>query len=89
MGHMIVSGVFERHPDLKFVITETSNAAAIAGYIAKIDGLLQFGLGLGTSMYEHIQGAADALCRTASEYFTSNCYVGARTICASPATRVS
>ncbi len=76
LAHMIVSGVFERHPDLVFVLTEMSNAAAIPGHLARIDGLFKYGLGAGTSMYEHIQGAVAALNRAPSEYFPTNCYVG-------------
>jgi predicted TIM-barrel fold metal-dependent hydrolase len=76
IGHLILAGVFERHPDLTFVTTEIAGAAEIVPYLARIDGLLRFGLGAGTPMFEHIEGAVAALQRTPSEYFATNCYVG-------------
>jgi predicted TIM-barrel fold metal-dependent hydrolase len=76
IGHMIVAGVFERFPGLRFVTTEISSAAGIAPFLQRMDGLLRFGLGAGTPMFEHIEGAAAALRRQPSEYYASNCYVG-------------
>jgi predicted TIM-barrel fold metal-dependent hydrolase len=77
IGHMILSGVFERHPRLKFVIAELSDGASIAPILRRMDMMLQLGLGEGTPMFDHVKGAVDALHHSPSEYFASNCWVGA------------
>jgi predicted TIM-barrel fold metal-dependent hydrolase len=79
IGHMILSGAFERHPDLTFVITEITAASEIPGYLARLDGMAGMGLGAGTPLYEHIKDAIAALHRKPSEYFATNCYVAGPT----------
>jgi predicted TIM-barrel fold metal-dependent hydrolase len=79
VGHMILSGAFERHPDLKFVVTEITAASEIPGYLARLDGLAGMGLGAGTPLYEHIKDALAALRRRPSEYFAANCFVAGPT----------
>lgn len=79
IGHMILSGAFERHPDLKFVLTEITAASEIPGYLARLDGLAGLGLGAGTPLYEHIKDALGALKRTPSEYFATNCFIAGPT----------
>jgi predicted TIM-barrel fold metal-dependent hydrolase len=80
IGHMILSGVFERHPDLLFVITEITSASEIPAYLARLDGMLRMSsMGDGTPLVEHIAEALAALRRTPSEYFATNCYVAGPT----------
>ncbi len=79
IGHMILSGAFERHPDLMFVITEITAASEIPAYLMRLDGMAGMGLGAGTPLYEHIKDAAAALHRKPSEYFATNCYVAGPT----------
>jgi len=79
IGHMILAGVFERHPKLVFVTTEITSAAEIAGYLAKLDGVTGMKLGTGTPFYEHIKDAVTELRRKPSEYFSTNCYVAGPT----------
>jgi predicted TIM-barrel fold metal-dependent hydrolase len=79
IGHMILSGAFERHPDLTFVITEITAASEIPGYLARLDGMAGMGLGAGTPLYEHIKDAIAVLNRKPSEYFATNCYVAGPT----------
>jgi len=79
IGHMILSGAFERHPNLVFVITEITAASEIPGYLARLDGMAGMGLGAGTPLYEHIKDAIAALHRKPSEYFATNCYVAGPT----------
>ncbi len=79
IGHMILSGTFERHPDLTFVITEITAASEIPSYLARLDGMARMGLGAGTPLYEHIKDAIAALHRKPSEYFATNCYVAGPT----------
>jgi predicted TIM-barrel fold metal-dependent hydrolase len=79
IGHMILSGAFERHPSLVFVITEITAASEIPGYLLRLDGIAGMGLGAGTPLYEHIKDAVAALRRRPSEYFATNCYVAGPT----------
>ena len=61
LGHLILSGAFERHPDLVFVLTEITAAAELPAYLARLDGLAGLGLGAGTPLYAHIKDALAAL----------------------------
>ncbi|MDH5238838.1 MAG: amidohydrolase [Acidimicrobiia bacterium] len=79
LGHLILSGAFERHPDLVFVLTEITAAAELPGYLARLDGLAGLGLGTGTPLYEHIKDALAVLQRKPSEYFATNCFVAGPT----------
>jgi predicted TIM-barrel fold metal-dependent hydrolase len=79
IGHMILSGAFERHPNLVFVVTEITAASEIPTYLARLDGMVGLGLGAGTPLYEHIKDAIAALKRKPSEYFASNCFVAGPT----------
>ena len=80
IGHMILSGVFERHPELVFVVTEITSAAEIPAYLAKLDAMTTgLNMGEGTPLKEHVADALAALHRTPSEYFASNCYIAGPT----------
>jgi predicted TIM-barrel fold metal-dependent hydrolase len=79
IGHMILSGAFERHPNLTFVITEITAASEIPMYLLRLDGMAGMGLGAGTPLYEHIKDAIAGLHRKPSEYFATNCYVAGPT----------
>jgi len=71
---LMISGVFERHPDLKFVTTELG-----ASWVPELLKLLDFFMAsvrrgdLGEFRYS--DGSAPT--KTASEYFHQNCWVGA------------
>ncbi len=76
VAHLILSGVFERHPDLKFVQTETG-ADWVPGYLRQCDGLFDAAQVEG-SFAEYFSGKAiEGLARRPSEYFASNCWIGA------------
>ena len=79
VGHMILSGVFERHPDLVFVITEITAASEVPAYLGRLDMMLRMSLGEGTPLVEHIGEAVAALKKLPSEYFASNCYIAGPT----------
>jgi predicted TIM-barrel fold metal-dependent hydrolase len=79
IGHMILSGAFERHPNLTFVITEITAASEIPAYLARLDGMASLGLGAGTPLYGTIKDAIAALKRKPSEYFATNCFVAGPT----------
>jgi predicted TIM-barrel fold metal-dependent hydrolase len=77
ISHMILAGVFERHPDLKFVTTEISSASEVVELLARMDMIVRLrDMGTGTPFYEHVKDALAELRRTPTEYFASNCYVG-------------
>ena len=72
--HMLLAGVFERFPKLKFVFTEGS-AASLPPLVEHLDGVIrnvQKGA-IGELKYT----ADDALPRLASDYFAQNVWVGA------------
>jgi len=79
IGHMILSGVFERHPKLMFVTTEITSASEVPAYLAKLDILVRLNLGAGTLLHEHVRDAVAELRRAPSEYFTSNCFIAGPT----------
>ena len=80
IGHMILSGVFERHPDLKFVITEITSASQVLPYLAGLDTMLKVtNLGEHSPLYEHITDAIHALKLSPSEYFARNCFLAGPT----------
>jgi predicted TIM-barrel fold metal-dependent hydrolase len=77
ISHMILAGVFERHPKLKFVTTEISSASEVVDLLARMDMIVRLrDMGTGTPFYEHVKDALAELRRTPTEYFASNCYVG-------------
>jgi predicted TIM-barrel fold metal-dependent hydrolase len=71
--HMLLSGVFERFPKLKFVMTEGA-ASAIPPLLAQLDDVIaRIREGeIGELKYT----AENALPRSATEYFNQNCWVG-------------
>jgi predicted TIM-barrel fold metal-dependent hydrolase len=80
IGHMLLAGTFERHPDLTYVVTEITSASQVKGYLAQLDGMVRMmNVGEHLPMYEQIQGALAALRRLPSEYFADNCYIAGPT----------
>lgn len=76
VAHLILAGVFERYPDLKFVQTETG-ADWVPSYLRQCDGLYEAAQVEG-SFAEYFSGKAiDGLTRRPSEYFATNCWIGA------------
>jgi predicted TIM-barrel fold metal-dependent hydrolase len=63
---LIFAGVFDRYPDLKVAITET-RAGWVPSYFAMLD----------TIFHSATTTMRASLSRRPSEYFTSNCYLGA------------
>jgi predicted TIM-barrel fold metal-dependent hydrolase len=72
--HMLLSGVFERFPKLKFVMTEGA-ASALPPLLQQLDSVIaNIRKGeIGELKYT----AENSLPRSASEYFAQNCWVGA------------
>jgi predicted TIM-barrel fold metal-dependent hydrolase len=70
ISHLILAGVFDRHPDLKFVITEI-RAGHIDDYLDRLDKV-----GLDAHRQATSGPVLGALKMKPSEYFATNCYVG-------------
>jgi predicted TIM-barrel fold metal-dependent hydrolase len=72
--HLLLSGVFERHPRLKFVMTE-QGAAWIPPLLRRMDSTLERIRKTGQTG-EIRYGEDSILPKSATEYFHQNCYVG-------------
>jgi predicted TIM-barrel fold metal-dependent hydrolase len=73
LTHLIVGGVFERFPDLTFVMTE-QGCAWIPSVLQMLDG---FHAQMASGRIGEIKYAEDAmLSMKPSDYFARNCYVG-------------
>jgi predicted TIM-barrel fold metal-dependent hydrolase len=79
LGHMILSGAFERHPDLVFVLTEITSASEILPYLGRLDMMIRMTSGDDTPLTEHIRDALAALKKSPSEYFAESCYIAGPT----------
>jgi predicted TIM-barrel fold metal-dependent hydrolase len=76
IAHLICSGVFERFPALKFVLTEIPDASTIAPYLDELDVMYNSTGGpIGVLTDILIRGAVDGLSKQPSEYFNENCYL--------------
>ena len=72
--HMVLGGVFERFPQLKFVMTETGSAW-LPPLLERLDRMIVKIRDTGaTGEIRYRDG--DKLPRTASEYFRQNCWLG-------------
>ena len=72
--HLLLSGVFERHPSLKFVMTEMG-AYWLPDLLARLDRMIVRVRETGANG-ELRFGDDSILAMTATEYFNRNCYVG-------------
>ena len=64
VSHLIFSGVFERHPELKFVTTEIAGASELARDLAQMDMMAGLrDMGTGTPFYAHVKDALEELTR--------------------------
>ena len=78
IGHLVLGGVFQRFPDLKFVITETG-CAWVPPELTKLDAEIAYGKvpGQGQVVFGK---AVEGLERSATEYFQRNCWIGMSTV---------
>jgi predicted TIM-barrel fold metal-dependent hydrolase len=82
IAHLICSGVFTRFPKLLFATTELTESISLAGYLAELDRLYEVGRtvvegGGRAEMMAMLARPAASLGRKPSEYFESNCFLGA------------
>ena len=76
LAHLVLGGVFERFPDLKFVFTETSTTW-VPEELQMLEAYYGLGRRPGTSLYPMMRRAVEVLEKTPTEYFESNVWVGA------------
>jgi predicted TIM-barrel fold metal-dependent hydrolase len=72
LWHLVMSGVFERFPQLVFVMTE-QGAGWIPGALRQMDDL---NAAMAAGKFGELGPSAVVLPRQPSEYFEANCYVG-------------
>jgi predicted TIM-barrel fold metal-dependent hydrolase len=78
LWQLIFAGVFERHPTLKFVMTEQGGSSWLPGLLQFLDFYYHRFRDGGETVEAHFGGpAASALSMTPSEYWHRNCYMGA------------
>jgi predicted TIM-barrel fold metal-dependent hydrolase len=77
VGHLVLGGVLERFPDLKFVMTEAGCAWAVPE-LAKLDAEIGFGKNPGPGQI--VFGTAVDLHLSATEYFQRNIWIGMSTV---------
>ncbi len=75
LPHLLLGGVFERFPDLKFVFTETS-ASWVPQELTWMDAMYRQALIKGTLSYPIFHRAAEELAKTPTEYYEHNVWFG-------------
>lgn len=76
LGHLIFAGVFERYPNFKFVLTE-GGCLWVKNVLSEWDGIAKDAKTVGSVPHFFGRTAVSALNRLPSEYFATNCFIGA------------
>jgi predicted TIM-barrel fold metal-dependent hydrolase len=75
LAHLMLGGVFQRFPELRFVFTETG-CAWIAVELARLDAEFRMGRTKGNTAYPLFHRALEGLELSPTEYFRRNVHVG-------------
>lgn len=75
-SHLALGGVFQRHPELKFVFTETLNTW-VPRILREADEYCHEATRPGSMLYPFSNNAVAKLDMLPSEYWARNCYLGA------------
>ncbi len=75
LTHLIFGGVFERHPRLKFIMTE-QGLAWVPERLATLDSIYKQATTPGLSIANYVGPAAAAMTMTPSQYFARNVWLG-------------
>ena len=76
LAHVILGGIFERYPDLKFIFTETTTSW-VPEELEMMNQVFAQALIKGTHPYASSHRAAKALSKRPSDYFHTNVWIGA------------
>ena len=76
IAHLILGGVFDRYPDLKFAFTETATVF-LSMQLLHLENELEQGKSPGTSGYAYFRQYAAAAKKTPTELFKQNIWLGA------------
>ena len=76
IGHLVLGGVFERFPELKFVFTETT-CGILAMQLQVLEGEFVIGGQMGSSVYPFFHRVIESATMSPMECFHRNCYIGA------------
>jgi predicted TIM-barrel fold metal-dependent hydrolase len=76
LAHLMFAGVFERFPNLTFILTE-QGAGWIPSYLSQLDGMFKSARHNGTIMSKFAGEAVKGLRMLPSEYWARSCFVGA------------
>ncbi len=76
LPQLILSGVFERHPNLKFVFTELGTGTWISDVIGSMDGFVMGSKLPGSVIAMFAEKATSKLTKMPSEYCRENVYLG-------------
>jgi predicted TIM-barrel fold metal-dependent hydrolase len=76
LAHLIYGEVFERFPDLKFVLTETG-LTWLPMELQQLEVEYRMGSYPGNVGYPHFSRVVDKLSMKPTDYFRRNCYIGA------------
>lgn len=74
LAHLMLGGVFERFPDLKFIITETG-CAWIPDELRRLDGSVILGRQKGNIAYPLYHRAVEGMTRLPSEHWHNNMFM--------------
>jgi predicted TIM-barrel fold metal-dependent hydrolase len=75
LGHLVFSGVFERYPDLRFIMTETG-LMTVYVQLLQMDVEYRYGSDKGSTAYPYFHRVVESMSMSPTEYFQRNCYVG-------------
>jgi predicted TIM-barrel fold metal-dependent hydrolase len=76
LSHLMFGGVFQRFPDLQFVLTETG-CAWIPPELKRLDGAVRLGRTKGEIAYPLYHRTVEGMDRMPSDYWRSNMQIGA------------
>ena len=79
MWHLIYNGAFERHPDLKLVLTE-QGTGWVPRTLATLDEFYHRFTTPGAVEHAIAGGIGEVLRRPPSDYFATNCYITASSV---------
>jgi predicted TIM-barrel fold metal-dependent hydrolase len=75
LAHLVFSGVFERYPDLRFILTETG-LMTVFMQLEQMDVEYRYGSDKRSAAYPYFHRVIESMSMSPTEYFHRNCFVG-------------